>query len=472
MRKKDFNQIVIGGGSAGLVTSYISTIVGAKVALVEKHKMGGDCLNTGCVPSKALIKSAKIAHAIRKSKAYGIDSTLDVNFEKVMNRVQSVIKSIEPHDSIERYTDLGVDCFTDHAHIISPNEIKIGDKIFTTKNITIATGASPFIPPFKGLEHVKILSSENLWELRKKPTSLVVLGGGPIGCEMAQAFNRLGVQVTLVERAPKLLTREDEKASEIILNTLKSEGVNILVNTEIDEFTSSNMIKTKDGKQIEFSHIIFALGRKPNTKGFGLENLNLEYNPDGTIKVDSYLRTTKYKNIFACGDVTGPFQFTHTASHQAWHLAVNSLFSPFYKKKINYRVIPRVTFTDPEVASLGLNEEKLKSNNIKFMTTVYELSESDRALCESETEGFVKVLTHKKTDEILGATIVSPVAGEMLTEFSFSMNHKKGLNGILSTVHPYPTWSESNKAVAGQWKKKTKPEKVLDWLKSYHKFRR
>ena len=472
MAKKNFNQIVIGGGSAGLITSYISAIVGAKVALVEKHKMGGDCLNTGCIPSKALIKSAKIAHSIKKSKSYGIHATSNVDFSEVMKRVQSVIQSIQPHDSIERYTQLGVDCFTAHAQIINPNEVKIGDKVYTTKNITIATGASPFIPQFKGLDQVNVLSSDNLWELREKPTSLVVLGGGPIGCEMAQAFNRLGVSVTLLERAPNLLGREDHRASKIIQERLINEGVNVLLNTEIQEFTSGNTAKTKDEKQINFSHIIFALGRKPNTKGFGLEGLNLEYNLNGTLKVDSFLRTTKYKNIFACGDVAGPFQFTHTASHQAWYVVINSLFSPFYKKKANYQVIPRVTFTDPEVASVGLSENELKSNKTHFMTTIYELSESDRALCESETEGFVKVFTHGKTDEILGATMVSPVAGEMLTEISFAMNHKKGLKSIMSTVHPYPTWSEANKGVAGQWKNKTKPEKVLKWLKSFHTFRR
>ena len=472
MAKKDFNQIVIGGGSAGLITSYISAIVGAKVALVEKHKMGGDCLNTGCVPSKALIKSAKVANSIKKSKDYGISLNGEVDFSKVMERVQSVIKAIEPHDSVERYTKLGVDCFTEEAHIIGPNEVKIGDKKFTTKNITVATGARPFVPPFKGLEKIKVLSSENLWDLREKPGALVVLGGGPIGCEMAQAFNRLGVSVTLVERESNLLGREDSKASAIIENVLKSEGVDIQLNTEIEEFTDSNTAKTKSGGSISFTHIIFALGRKPNTTGFGLEELDLEYNSNGTLKVDPFLRTTKYKNIFACGDVAGPFQFTHTASHQAWYVAVNSLFSPFYKKKANYQVIPRVTFTEPEVASVGLSEEELKTNNVDFMTTIYELSESDRALCESETDGFVKVLTKGKTDEILGATVVSPVAGEMLTEITFAMNHKKGLNGIMSTVHPYPTWSEANKAVAGQWKNKTKPEKILEWLKTYHRFRR
>jgi len=471
MAKKDFNQIVIGGGSAGLITSYISAIVGAKVALVEKHKMGGDCLNTGCVPSKALIKSAKIAHTLKKASKYGVNLSGDIDFKKVMERVQSVIKSIEPHDSVERYTGLGVDCFTDHAHILSPNEVRIGEKVYTTKNITIASGASPFIPPFKGLEKVNILSSENLWELRERPEHLVVLGGGPIGCEMAQSFNRLGVKVTIVERGPKLLAREDEKASQIITETFKAEGVNVLLNTELTEFSSANEALTKDGNSISFSHIIFALGRKANTKGFGLEDLNLEYNSNGTIKVDSYLRTTKYKNIFACGDVAGPFQFTHTASHQAWYVAVNSLFSP-YKKKTNYQVVPRVTFTDPEVASVGETEEELKSRGQDFMSTVYDMKESDRAICESETSGYVKVLTKGKTDEILGASVVSSVAGEMLTELSFAMNHKKGLNGIMSTVHPYPTWSEANKGAAGMWKNKTKPEKAIEWLKSFHKFRR
>ncbi len=474
MAKKDFNQIVIGGGSAGLVTSYIAAIVGAKVALVEKHRMGGDCLNTGCVPSKALIKSAKMAHATKKAKDYGvsINGESEVDFLKVLDRVHGIIKSIEPHDSVERYTGLGVDCFTDKAHIVSPNEVKIGEKTYTTKNITIATGASPFIPNFKGLEKVKYLCSDNLWELKEKPSSLLVMGGGPIGCELAQAFNRLGVNVTLVERQSSLLGNEDAKAGKIILKNLKKEGVNVLLETEVKEFTSSTEAMFTNGNTLKFSHLLIALGRRANTKGFGLEDLKLEYNKNGTLKVDPYLRTTKYKNIFACGDVAGPFQFTHTASHQSWYVAVNSLFSPFYKKKVNYKTIPRVTFTDPEVASVGKEAHQLETEGVDYMTTYYELKECDRAICESETEGFVKVITKGKTDQILGATIVSPVAGEMLTEITFAMNHNMGLNSIMGTIHPYPTWSEANKGLAGVWKNKTKPEKVIEKLKGFHKFRR
>jgi len=436
--------------------------------------MGGDCLNTGCVPSKALIKSAKMAHAIKKAKDYGVNvnGESEVDFLKVLDRVRGIIKSIEPHDSVERYTGLGVDCYTDKAHIVSPHEVKIGETIYTTKNITIATGASPFIPPFKGLEKVKYLCSDNLWELNEKPSSLLLIGAGPIGSELAQAFNRLGVKVTLVERRDCILRNEDPKAAEIILKNFEKEGVNVLLNTEISEFTSSTQALCSNGKTIDFSHVLIALGRRANTKGFGLEDLNLEYNETGTIKVDPYLRTTKYKNIYACGDVAGPFQFTHTASHQSWYVAVNSLFSPFYKKKVNYNTVPRVTFTDPEVASVGKEAYQLETEGVDYMTTYYELKESDRAICESETEGFVKVITKGKTDEILGATIVSPVAGEMLTEFTFAMNHKKGLNSIMGTIHPYPTWSEANKGIAGVWKNKTKPEKVIEKLKGFHKFRR
>lgn len=478
MSKYDYNQIAIGAGAAGLVTSYISAAVKAKVALIEKHKMGGDCLNTGCVPSKALIKSAKVSHIIKNASKYGVTAqSAEVNFQNVMSRLHQIIKDIEPHDSIERYTKLGVDCFTGEAKIINPHCVEVNGKKLTTKNITIATGASPFVPNFKGLNDIHFVTSENLWEIKTLPKKLLVLGGGPIGCELAQSFLRLGSEVTLVEKNSHIMSREDKMVSEVIEPALKEEGLNLLTSHNLIEFKKTTqqiavLENNSARKEVEFDLCLIAIGRKANTKGFGLENLDLEFNENGTIKVDSFLRTTRYKNIYACGDVAGPFQFTHTAAHQAWYVAVNSLFTPFYKKQVDYRVIPRVTFTDPEVASLGVSEDELKKQNTKHLSTIYPLDDLDRAICESETKGFVKVLTKGNTDQILGVTIVGAHAGDMLLEFTTAMKYNLGLNKILGTTHPYPTFGEGNKYAAGFWKNATKPEWALKWLKKYHKLRR
>ncbi len=478
-KKFEYNQVAIGAGAAGLVTTYIAAAVGAKSALIEKHKMGGDCLNTGCVPSKAIIKSAKINHQIKNAQKYGInvDST-KVDFKAVMQRVHSVIKDIEPHDSVERYTNLGVECISGEAKILSPWEVEVNGKILTTKNITIATGARPFVPPIPGIKDIDLATSDTLWEITELPKSLLVVGGGPIGSELAQAFSRLGSEVTQVERNDRIMAREDESISEVIQSSFKEEGINLLLKSDLVKFekiNNENVAFIKSGnetKEISFDLCIMAIGRKANTTGFGLEELGVELNPSGTVKVDPYLRTTKYKNIYACGDVAGPFQFTHTAAHQAWYVAVNSLFKPFYKKKANYDVVPRVTFTDPEVASVGLSEVEAKNSNTKYLKTVYPLDDLDRAIAESETKGFVQVLTKPGTDKILGATIVGSHAGDMLLEFTSAMKNGFGLNGIMGTIHPYPTLGEGNKYAAGFWKNATKPEKIIAWLKKFHAFRR
>ncbi|MGH1467421.1 MAG: dihydrolipoyl dehydrogenase family protein [Bdellovibrionales bacterium] len=475
----DYNQVAIGAGAAGLVTTYISAAVGAKSALIDRHKMGGDCLNTGCVPSKAIIKSAKINHQIKNAKKYGINvKDTEVDFKAVMTRIHSVIKDIEPHDSVERYTKLGVECISGEAKILSPWEIEVNGKILTTKNITIATGARPFVPPIPGIKNINLATSDSLWEITELPKRLLVVGGGPIGSELAQAFSRLGSAVTQVERNDRIMAREDESISELIQSSFKEEGINLLLKSNLVKFEKSNdeniaFIESEgETKEISFDLCIMAIGRKANTTGFGLEELGVELNPSGTVKVDPYLRTTKYKNIYACGDVAGPFQFTHTAAHQAWYVAVNSLFKPFYKKKANYDVVPRVTFTDPEVASVGLSEVEAKNSNTKYLKTIYPLDDLDRAIAESETKGFVQVLTKPGTDKILGATIVGSHAGDMLLEFTSAMKNGFGLNGIMGTIHPYPTLGEGNKYVAGFWKNKTKPEKIIAWLKKFHAFRR
>ncbi len=474
----DYNLIAIGGGSAGLVTAYISAAVKAKVALIEKHKMGGDCLNTGCVPSKTLIKTAKLVHSTKRAQEFGLKPlTAEVDFPEVMKRIQKVISKIEPHDSIERYTSLGVDCITGEAEVVSPWEVKVNGKILTTKNIVLATGASPLLPPIPGLRESSPLTSENLWQLKDKPERLVVLGGGPIGCEMAQAFVRLGSQVTLVEAADRILMREDADVSSAVLQSFENEGINVLTKHKVVSIGTEGKEKFlhadgPDGQvKIFFDHVLVALGRKANTKVPGLEKLQLELSPSGTFVHDESLRT-KFPNIFVCGDCAGPYQFTHTAAHQAWYASVNALFSPFKTFKVDYRVIPWTTFTEPEVARVGLSEAEAKAKGIEFEVTRYGLDDLDRAIADGDDHGFVKVITPKGSDQILGATIVGVHAGDLLAEFILAMKWGLGLNKILSTIHTYPTFSEATKYTAGNWKKAHKPESVLRLVERFHRWRR
>lgn len=474
----DYNLVVIGAGSAGLVTSYIAAALKAKVALVEKHKMGGDCLNTGCVPSKAIIKSAKAVHFLKKARSLGIESTSpSVHFREVMERVQKIVQKVEPHDSVERYQSLGVECINGEAKIISPFQIKVGEREITTRAIVIATGAGPLVPKIPGLDQVRYLTSDNVWNLRELPKRLLVLGGGPIGCELAQSFQRLGSQVTQVEMAPRLMGREDSDVSEHIEKVFRSEGIQVLTNHKALEFSrrnSSNILKceSKNGiVELEFDQVLLALGRKPNVSGFGLENLDIEISNRGTIEHDPFLRT-KYPNIYVCGDVAGPYQFTHTAAHQAWYASVNSLLSPFVKFKADYRVIPWCTFTDPEVARVGMNELEAKEKRLKYEVTTYELDDLDRAIADSEDHGFVKVLTEMGSDKILGATIVGTHGGDMIAEFILAMKYNLGLNKILGTIHIYPTFPEANKYAAGRWKQAHKPEGLLNFSQKFHQWRR
>lgn len=474
----DYNLIAIGGGSAGLVTAYISAAVKAKVALIEKHKMGGDCLNTGCVPSKALIKTAKLVQSTKRAEEFGLKPLAAVvDFPAVMARIHQVIAKIEPHDSIERYTSLGVECITGEAEIVSPWEVKVNGKILTTKNIVLATGASPLVPPIPGLRDVAPLTSENLWQLKAQPKRLAVLGGGPIGCEMAQAFARLGCVVTLVEASDRILVREDADVSQEVLKSFLSDGINVLTNHKAVSFGRDGAEKwleavgPKGPVKVVFDEVLVALGRKANTKVPGLEKLNLDLNPTGTFTHDEQLRT-KYPNVFVCGDCAGPYQFTHTAAHQAWYAAVNALFAPFKSFKVDYRVIPWTTFTEPEVARVGLSETEAIAKGIDFEVTRYGLDDLDRAIADGDDHGFVKVLTPKGGDQILGATIVGTHAGDLLAEFILAMKWGIGLNKILGTIHAYPTFSEATKYTAGNWKKAHKPEAVLRWVEKFHAWRR
>ena len=477
----DRNVVVIGGGSAGLVTAYIAAAVKAKVTLVEKHKLGGDCLNTGCVPSKALIRSAKFLSHVSRSQEFGIASAnAGFAFSDVMERVQSVIKTIEPHDSAERYTGLGVDVVQGSAKILSPWEVDItrddgSTQRLTTRSIVIATGARPFVPPIPGIEEVGYLTSDNVWNLRELPRRLVVLGGGPIGSELTQAFARLGAKVTQVEMAPRIMIREDPEISELVAKRFRAEGIEVLLNHRAKQFIVENgekiLIAEYEGQdvRIPFDAVLVAVGRAANLKGFGLEELGI---PTGrTVDTNAFLQTN-FPNIYAAGDVAGPFQFTHTAAHQAWYVAVNALFDPFKKFKADYTVIPWATFVEPEVARVGLNELEAKEKGIPYEVTTYGIDDLDRAIADSEAHGLLKVLTVPGKDKILGVTIVGEHAGDLIAEYVLAMKHGIGLNKILGTIHIYPTLAEANKYVAGNWKKAHAPQGLLAWVERFHAWRR
>ncbi len=476
-KKFDRNLIVIGAGAAGLVSSYIAAAVKAKVTLIEKHQMGGDCLNTGCVPSKALIRAAKSKVEIERAGEFGIGTTAPtVDFAAVMQRVRGAVKAIEPHDSVERYTGLGVECLSGHATLIDPWTVEINGQRLTAPHLVLATGAAPVMPPIPGLADAQPLTSDTLWDLTELPQRLVVLGGGPIGSELAQAFARLGSQVTQVEMAPRLLVREDPEVSALVEARFVTDGVSVRTHTKakavIREGDTQLLVCERDGveERIAFDRILVAVGRAARLDGFGLKELGVK--AGRSIEVDDYGRTS-FPNIFACGDASGPYQFTHTAAHTAWYAAVNALFGKLLWLRgglfrIDYSVIPWCTFTAPEVARVGLNEADAKEKNIAYEVTRYALDDLDRAIADGETEGFVKVLTVPGKDKILGVTIAGHGAGDLIAEWVLAMRYNIGLNKILGTIHIYPTFAEANKYAAGVWKQAHKPEKVLRWLARYH----
>ena len=479
------NLIVIGGGSAGLVTAYIAAAVKAKVTLIEKHKLGGDCLNTGCVPSKALIRSAKLLSHMRRANEFGIRSaTAEFDFAEVMERVQRVVQTVEPHDSAERYTGLGVEVIEGTAKIVSPWEVEVTgndgrSRRLTTRSIVIAAGPRPFVPPIPGIEETGYLTSDSVWALRKLPRRLIVLGGGPIGCELTQTFARLGSglgnTVTQVEMAPRLMIREDPDASAIVTRRFRDEGIAVLLDHRAKQFVIENgekvLIAEHAGAdvRIPFDAVLVAVGRVANLKGYGMEELGIA--AARTVETNEFLQT-KYPNIYAAGDVAGPYQFTHTAAHQAWYAAVNALFDPFKKFRADYSVIPWATFVDPEVARVGLNESEALERGIAHEVTVYGIDDLDRAIADGEAHGFVKVLTVPGKDRILGVTIVGEHAADLLAEFILAMRHGIGLNKILGTIHIYPTMAEANKYAAGNWKKAHAPQKLLEWVARFHAWRR
>jgi pyruvate/2-oxoglutarate dehydrogenase complex dihydrolipoamide dehydrogenase (E3) component len=481
----DRNLVVIGGGAGGLVSAYIAAAVKAKVTLVEAHKLGGDCLNYGCVPSKALIKSAKLAHQMRHASRYGLSDTVPVfSFKAVMQRVQDVIRAIEPHDSVARYTGLGVEVLQGYAKIINPWTVEVtrqdgGTQRLTTRNIVIAAGARPVVPPLPGLENVDYVTSDTLWErfaqLDETPQRLVVLGGGPIGCELAQSFARLGSQVVQVELAPRLMGREDDEVSALVQAALQADGVQVLTRHQAlrcEKVGPTNVLVVAHNgveQRIEFDQLICAIGRVARLQGYGLEALGIP--TQRTVETNAYLQTI-YPNIYAVGDVAGPFQLTHVAAHQAWYAAVNALFGDFKTFKADYSVIPWATFVDPEVARVGLNEQEAQEQGIAYELTRYGIDDLDRAIADSEAHGFVKVLTVPGKDRILGVTLVGTHAGDLLAEYVLAMKHGLGLNKILGTIHTYPTLSEANKYAAGEWKRAHQPKQLLAWVRRYHDWKR
>ncbi len=463
---KKYHLIVIGGGSGGLVCAAGAAGLGVKVALVEKHKMGGDCLNTGCVPSKAIIRSAKIIHDAQSAERFGLKPhRFDVGLDSVLASVRDVQEKIAPHDSVERFTSLGVDVYQGEYPFISPHQISNGSEILEGKRFVIATGASPFVPPIPGLDKIPSLTSDNIWQINELPKNLIVLGGGPIGAELAQTFARLGSHVTVVEMADRLLIREDPEVSELVKKSFETEGITVLLKTKAEQIDGGLIVSDPNGqkRKIEFDQILVAVGRAPNVNGLGLERANVAFDKKG-IKVDATLRTSA-KHIYACGDIVGPYQFTHTADFQARLILRNALFPG--KSKIDYRVVPWCTFTEPEVARVGLNESEAKQNNVAHDVYQYSLSDLDRAVCDREAEGFIKVLTEKGTDQILGVTLVGSHAGDLLHELALAMHQKIGLKKIASMIHVYPTLAEVSKRVADSYQRSRLTERTKKWLKRY-----
>lgn len=474
----DANVVVIGAGSAGLVASLITAGAKAKVILIEKHKMGGDCLNTGCVPSKSIIRSGRIMSYIRRAKEYGIDDASGTtNFSAVMQRVQEVIKTIEPHDSVERFTSLGVEVELGDAVIESPYTVTVNNRRINTRAIILATGARPLVPPIPGLDSIDYLTSDSVWSLKDLPKRLLIVGGGPIGCELAQAFSNLGSEVIQVDMAERIMPREDEEVSHLVMDAFQRQGIKLLTSHKLLRFASSDARDFMEAEfngevvKVEFDKVLLAIGRKANVEDFGLEKLGLALTPQGTVQVNEFLQTN-YPNIYACGDVAGPYQFTHMASFQAWFASLNAMLGGLWRSKVNYNVVPWATFTDPEVARVGLSEQEAKQQNISYEVTRYDMDHHDRSLADGEAHGFIKVLTVPGKDKILGVTIAGYHAGELIGEFVFAMTHGMGLKKISAVTHIYPTLLEANKFAANAWRSARLPEKYFPWLKKFFAWRR
>lgn len=439
MSKRDL--VIIGGGAGGLVVASVAAQLGLKVTLIEKEdKLGGDCLHYGCVPSKTLIKSAKVASLMRRGAEFGLDAVYPkVDLGKVNDHVQSVIEHIQHHDDPERFRDYGCEVIFGHAEFIDAHSVKVNDQIIKAKRFVIATGTRPVIPPVPGLEEVGYLTNLDLFSLRELPERLVVLGGGPIGLEMGQAFSRLDSKVTILQRAERILPQEDPELADALQKTLLAEGITIHTSTEAEHVYKSNettYVECSGGLKLEADQILVATGRQPNTEGLGLDSAGVQYNNRG-ITVDNRMRTSQ-KHIYACGDVCGPYLFTHMAEYQAGIVISNAIFR--FPKKTDYRVVPWVTYTEPELARVGLTEQQAREQGIEPTVLRFSFKDIDRALTEVETDGFTKLITHK--GRILGASILGPHAGELIHEIVLAMQTGAKISDISAAIHAYPTLAQ------------------------------
>ena len=474
MAKYDYNLIVIGAGSAGLIASLVGATAGAKIMLIESQKMGGDCLHTGCVPSKTLIASARVAHEVRNASHYGIKTTqTETNFSTVMQRVHDAISQIQPHDSVERYTSLGVQCQRGHARLIDPNRVEVNDERHTTRSIVLATGAHPTLPPIPGLQECQPLTSDTLWGLKKLPNRMVVLGGGPIGCELAQAFARLGSKVAVVEMQEQLLPLEDQDAAQVIADVLLAEGVELYTGWQASVCSSQQIVIQSRGQEkvLEFDQLLVATGRSPRVEDLGLAENGIKLTGTNSIAVNDYLQT-EVKSVYACGDVVGPYQFTHMAAQQAWYASMNALVRPFWRFKMNKNVVPWAVFTDPELARVGISEREAQRLNLPHEVTIFPFAELDRAIAEGTTKGFVKLITKRGKDTLLGACIVGTGAGELISNCINAMRHGYGVNSILSTIHVYPTRTEAVRLAAGRLRRSQVPPGLLKLAKQINSLMR
>ncbi len=456
MSKYDFDLGVIGGGAAGLTITAGAAQLGAKTLLIEKeNELGGDCLHYGCVPSKTLIKTAKVYHEIKHAVKFGLPQVdiKPVDFQQVSNRIRSVIDVIQKHDSVERFCSLGAKVEFGQAEFIDEHSIRLHGKTYSAKTWTIATGSSPANPPFAGLDTVSYLTNKDIFYLDKLPGSMIILGGGPIAIEMAQAFNRLGTRVNVIQRSNQILSKEDKDMADIVMAQLSGEGVYFALDSSIVKIMEENgskqvTIKNKEGKveTISAETLLVAMGRGPNINGLGLDNIGLTFTNKG-IEVDSRLRTN-HKHIYAAGDITGKYQFTHAAGYEGGIVISNAIFH--LPRKTDYTFLPWCTYTSPELASIGLNEKGATAAGIKYSVWTEEFKNNDRSLAEGEETGKIKMLLDKK-EKTIGVQILGPHGGDLLGEWVAALNGKVKLSTLAGAVHPYPTLGEINKRVAGSF---------------------
>ena len=473
--QKLYNVAVIGAGTAGLVTAAGTAAVGGCVALIERNKMGGDCLNFGCVPSKALISSARLIQQIRESEKWGLDRQEPrFVFERVFERMRARRAKIAPNDSQERFESLGVDVFRGEAHFVSPHEIEVDGQKLRARNFVIAAGSRAAIPKIEGMDHVPYFTNETIFdELKEKPESLIVLGGGPIGCELGQVLVRLGVKVTILQRGSQLLPREDGDVAEVLQRQLEREDVRIEFDAEAKSAARQGnsmrldcLHKDGSGFQLNAEALLVAVGRIPNIDKLNLDAAGVQFNKRGVI-VNEYLQTSQ-PHIYAAGDIAGSFQFTHLADAHA-RVVVRNILMPLQllRQKTETAVLPWVTYTDPEIAHVGFGEREARHKNVQYDVFVVPLEEVDRAVVESEEIGFAKILTAKDSDKILGVTIVGARAGDLIHEFVLAMKAGIGLGTIASTIHAYPTFAELARKAGDKYNKtRLTPtaKKIFSWL--------